>query len=343
MPKIALIVDTDYWAFGNIARQLQRYLAGRFNFVVIPMDVIENIGQVLVMTRDCEIVHFFWREHLTIIGSTYLRNYAESLGMSYEMFYERFIASKCLSASIYDHLLLAEDELRSREQIFSKLIAGYTVCSEKLSVIYSKIQGYPKPTFVIEDGVDLARFKPKNLERFKEVGKREIVIGWVGNSMWAAEFEDFKGLHSILKPAIEQLQKEGVPVRGLFADRQEQFIPHEQMPDYYGKIDVYVCVSKIEGTPNPVLEAMACGVPVISTDVGIVPQAFGELQEKFILSERSIGAVKNKILKLLSAPELLTSLSTENLVRIRAWDWSIMADKFGCYFDNLLLSRRSPC
>ena len=340
MRKIALIVDTDYWAFGNIARQLQRYLADRFYFVVIPMDIIDNIGQVLIMTRDCEIVHFFWREHLTAIGSACLKGYAESMGMSYELFHERFIASKRLSTSIYDHLFLADAEVNCRAHIFSQLVTGYTVSSEKLSVLYSDLQGYPKPASVIEDGVDLTQFKAKNLERFKEIGKRELVIGWVGNSMWAADFEDFKGLHTILKPAIDQLQKEGVPVRALFADRQEQFIPHEQMPDYYSKIDVYVCVSKIEGTPNPVLEAMACGVPVISTDVGIVPQAFGELQGRFILSERSVEAVKKSILKLVSEPELLTRLSTENMEGIRGWDWSIMAGKFGRYFDQLLVTTK---
>ena len=56
-------------------------------------------------------------------------------------------------------------------------------------------------------------------------------------------------------------------------------IAHEDMPEYYNGIDIYVCTSRTEGTPNTVLEAMACGVPVISTDVGIVPEVFGEKQK----------------------------------------------------------------
>ena len=52
-----------------------------------------------------------------------------------------------------------------------------------------------------------------------------------------------------------------------FADRQIRMIPHDKMAEYYSKIDLYICTSKIEGTPNPVLESMACGVPIISTDV----------------------------------------------------------------------------
>jgi len=335
-PKIALIIDTDNWAFGNIARQLQRYLSEKFDFVVIPMDIIDNVNQIFLMTRDCDLVHFFWREHLTLIGAPYFKSYAEKLGIPYGVFHERFISTKRLSTSIYDHLLLSEEELSARAHLFSGLIAGYTVGSEKLNTIYSDVPGYPRPTNVVEDGVDLTRFMPKNLERLQEVSKRELVIGWVGNSKWAAELEDFKGVHSILKPAIEQLQFEGVSVKAIFADRQERFIPHDQMPEYYSKIDVYVCTSKIEGTPNPVLEAMACGVPIISTDVGIVPEAFGELQRAFILPERSIDALKTSILKLMREPKLLAGLSKENIERIKDWDWSIKAEKFGKYFENLL-------
>ncbi|WP_312583940.1 glycosyltransferase, partial [Staphylococcus aureus] len=79
------------------------------------------------------------------------------------------------------------------------------------------------------------------------------------------------------------------------ADRQLGFIPHDEMVKYYSQIDVYVCPSKIEGTPNPVLESMACGVPVISTDVGVVKDAFGEMQKEWILPVRSKDTLIDKL------------------------------------------------
>ena len=335
-PKVALVIDTDHWAFGNISRQLQRYLSDRFDFIVIPMDIIENIDQVFMMARDCEIVHFFWREHLALIGTPYYRSYIESLGLSYPKFERSFIDSKIITTSIYDHLLLTSEELAQRQSLFTDRLSGYMVGSKKLKSIYSNVPGYPEPAIVAEDGVDLTLFKPQNLNRLQNVGERNLVVGWVGNSKWASELEDFKGVHTILKPALEQLQAEGLKITSFLADRQERFIPHDQMPDYYGKIDVLVCTSKIEGTPNPVLEAMACGVPVISTDVGIVPQALGPLQQQMILKERSVECLKAQLRLLLEQTSLLIELSAENLESIRGWDWSFKAENFHQFFSARL-------
>ena len=109
----------------------------------------------------------------------------------------------------------------------------------------------------------MSLFKPENLERFENVQGRTIRIGWVGNSKW--QVRDLKGINTVIKPAIDQLIGEGYNVELVTSDRNERMIPHEKMPGYYNQIDLYVCASLCEGTPNPVLEAMACGVPVIST------------------------------------------------------------------------------
>jgi hypothetical protein len=100
------------------------------------------------------------------------------------------------------------------------------------------------------------------------------------------------------------------------------------MPAFYGAIDVYVCVSEIEGTPNPVLEAMACGIPIVSTDVGIVPQVFGPEQHRFILPARSIDALVRALRTLLADPALRRRLADENLDRIRSWSWAHQMPKW---------------
>jgi glycosyltransferase involved in cell wall biosynthesis len=112
------------------------------------------------------------------------------------------------------------------------------------------------------------------------------------------------------------------------------------MPEYYSKIDVLVCASKIEGTPNPVLEAMACGVPVITTDVGIVPQAFGPQQKRFILKERSVEHLKAALKEFAQNRAILKKLSEENIHFISSWDWSLKVENFAHFFNSMLKKNR---
>ncbi|HGU2189408.1 TPA: glycosyltransferase, partial [Escherichia coli] len=186
---------------------------------------------------------------------------------------------------------------------------------------------YPKPSVLAEDGVNLKLFYPINLERFDNIESRALRVGWAGNSKWAGELEDFKGYHSLLKPAVEQLQSEGLNIELVLADRQLGFIPHDEMVKYYSQIDVYVCPSKIEGTPNPVLESMACGVPVISTDVGVVKDAFGEMQKEWILPVRSKDTLIDKLRDFYhKRNSVVKCLSSENLQQIKKWDWKVKSE-----------------
>lgn len=357
-PRIALITDTDQWAFANISRQLKKHLSDRFEFEVFPLVTLGEIeksrwhstncsghfadggasalGMALVAAENFDVIHIFWREFLTIVDTPVLEAYANRLGMTYADFRRRFIEGKQITISVYDHLFLGADDIEHRRKMFTELASSYYVSSNRLRRIYEQIPSYPPPAAVLPDGVDLTVFKPQNLERFDNVGKRPLRIGWVGHSGWASSIEDFKGVNTILVPAIEELRAEGMLIEQHFADRKVSFTPHARMPDYYAGIDVLICTSKIEGTPNPVLEAMACGVPVISTDVGLVPEVFGPKQLPFMLSERSIPCLKDAIRRLAADPALPRTLSTENLERIKEWDWSKKAEGFVAFFQGVL-------
>src|SRR5690606_22871264 len=47
-------------------------------------------------------------------------------------------------------------------------------------------------------------------------------------------------------------------------------LSQEQMADWYRSLDLFLVTALDEGGPLPPLEAMACGVPVVSTDVGLI-------------------------------------------------------------------------
>ncbi len=328
-PKIALVVDVKNWAFWNIATIVSEKLEDYYDFEIISMDVIDDdIVKLLFYLKNFDLIHFFWRGHLRLISKEYPGIY--NLGISYDDFYDMYVKNLNITTSVYDHLFL--DSHEAINDIFSKC-KNYTVSSNKLYYIYNSLSIVDKkPQMVITDGVDLNLFKPINKPKKRE----KIVIGWVGNSKWAPELEDYKGFNTIIKPVLEDLRKEGYPIETCFADRNEKMIPHDKMPEYYSKIDILICASKCEGTPNPVLEAMACGIAIVSTDVGIVSDAFGKKQKEFILPKRNKEELKKKIIKLLENRSLLRELKMENLISIKDWDWQKKCFDFKKFFDSNL-------
>lgn len=330
-PTIALIVDVDNWAFSNISKQIMKYLNDYYNFKYFSMDKIDNIIELLFYVKDCDLIHFFWRGHLSLLNGYGVYQYLETFGCSDpKQYIHDLISSLNISTAVYDHLYLEDNAKMTREIL--KYAKNYYVSSNKLKKIYNNITSLKKPRLVVSDGVDFNMFYPKYLNRFDNIKKRKIIIGWVGNSKWSSETEDFKGVNTILKPAIDELIKEGYPVNMFYADKNEKMIPHDKMKNYYSKIDLYVCTSKIEGTPNPILESMACGIPIVSTDVGIVQDVFGKKQKQFILKERSINCLKKKIVYLIENPQMFKELSDENLFSIKKWSWKEKVKNFDTYF-----------
>lgn len=339
-PKVLLVVDSPGWALDNIAKQIMRNCSDRFEFKILYLSDITNVSAVFFAGYDCDVIHFLWRSWLADHNTSYSRGYASLLGMDPDVFYRDYVQSKAICTSVYDHLYL-EDDSRYSLRLFAdenSPVTAYSVSSKILEDIYNADSRFTKkPDSLITDGVDLELFHPVNLERFKNrTADKPLVVGWAGNSMWAAEKEDFKGLHTILKPAVEQLQKEGYAIELNLCDSSVRKRPHYEMPDYYAGIDLYVCSSKIEGTPNPILECMACGIPFVSTRVGIVPEAAGPLQSQYILQERSVECMTQMLRKVLENPQILEKLSQENLQSIQSWNWRDRSRKFIQLWENAL-------
>jgi glycosyltransferase involved in cell wall biosynthesis len=336
-PRIALVVDSNSWALANIARQLIRHLCDEFDLEMLTYDDIGHPATVLEMTKSHDLVHYLWREPLAQNSASWVLPKVESLYGGWDQFRSEVIDPRPITFTVFDHLFLTPAEIAQRMPMFTSLAKGYTVSSRILKRIYEGIAGYPRPMEETPDGVDLSLFHMTRPDRFRDETPRPLKIGWAGNSAWGAwneegKHEDPKGFHTVLKPSLRILKERGLDFEERFADKQIHFIPHDKMPAYYNSIDVLVCCSAGEGTPNPVLEAMACGVPVVSTNVGIVSEAFGERQREFMLKERTQQALAAALESLMSRPSLLAELSEENLRNIKHWDWSIRADAYRRFF-----------
>lgn len=335
--KIAIIYDVEGWAYHNIAKQIKENLSSYYEIDIFPKEVFtHNIVRLMFLAQKYDLVHLLWRGMFSELEGEVVIEYIKSLGIDYQKFINEFVLSSNITTSVYDHSFLNKEAFWITEA-FLKYSKNYTVSSKKLLTIYKNREDIEKkPMMKITDGVDLEKFQPNNLERFSNISNRMINIGWVGNSKFqdSENDDDLKGIRKIIYPAIEELKQEGYPIQKKFADRNEKYIPHDKMPEYYQSIDLYICASKEEGTPNPVLEAMASGVPVISTNVGIVEEAFGEQQKKYILRERTKQALKEKIIQLIKNTEDWSKLSQENLQQIQSWSWKQKCNEFKEFFDQ---------
>lgn len=334
MKKIAIIIDKKGWAFSNVAEQIKKHLSIFYNIDIISMEIFkDNIVKLFILGLDYDLMFFMWRGHISWLQSDYSKEYIEKLGFQYEEFLDKFLIKRNIVTGVYDHLFINAE--KERTDFIFKLISDYIVCSKKLEKIYSDMEEIKNPGAIISDGVDLSMFSMTNTDKYN-VTSKTLTIGWCGNSKFADEKDDdLKGLQKIIIPAIEELKKENYNVELNIADRNIKMIEHKDMPEYYNNIDVYVCVSRTEGHPDPVIEAMACGVPIISTDVGIVREMLGKKQQKFII-DRNIDSLKEKIKILVENRSILNELSKENLEVVKDWTWEKQVMKYKQFFDKNL-------
>ena len=117
-------------------------------------------------------------------------------------------------------------------------------------------------------------------------------------------------------------------------------VPHLELYQWYSAADVFCLASRREGWPNVVLEALACGVPVVSTEVGGVPE---------IVTSETLGLLVTRDERALAAG-IVRALGTTwqgraivEHARARSWEGvaGAVLDTFDSLFDRTSGSHHS--
>jgi glycosyltransferase involved in cell wall biosynthesis len=96
----------------------------------------------------------------------------------------------------------------------------------------------------------------------------------------------------------------------------------------YGQADAMVNPTTIDNMPNSVLEAMACGLPVISTNVGGVPYILTDGETGLLVPTRDPRALANAILRLFSDRALQQRLQFNALKEVDRYSWHHVRDQW---------------
>jgi hypothetical protein len=185
--------------------------------------------------------------------------------------------------------------------------AGTGYISREIGTILNLENGFFTP-----NGIDRELFYPTPLPSCED-----IRFMWVGNPS-TSHHGDNKAFHSIVEPVCEDL---GVTLRTATPLNR---VPREEMGKFYSENHVLICSSEHEGGPMPILESLASARPVISTNVGIVPEVVIPNQNGIII-QRSQTALKEAIQSLLSEPQKLKNMHE-----------SLMDDQFTRYTEDML-------
>ena len=108
---------------------------------------------------------------------------------------------------------------------------------------------------------------------------------------------------------------------------------------YYSAADVFIIPSIVvdghtEGLGVVTLEAMACGTPVIGSNVGGIPDVIKDGYNGFLVPERSSNELAIKIIELLSDKELQSNFKKNGLITVKEkFTWNIVSNKFENIFN----------
>jgi len=167
----------------------------------------------------------------------------------------------------------------------------------------------PRRIFVIRNGVDLDRFTPRCHPQqgyILAVGSLLPVKRWDRLLRAIAYLTekglDIKVLHAGSGPLREELE---AMARGLHVEHVFRFLGNRHdIPCLLADAAFLVHTSDVEGVPNVVLEAMACGRAVVATDAGDVPYLIDDGKTGFVVPRQDETALANRMAALLADREL---------------------------------------
>jgi len=223
-------------------------------------------------------------------------------------------------------------------RIVDRTLQRWTLTRPQMLIASSKstrdefVQHYGFPAdrvFTVPLGIDTARFTrrdPRALrERLQLEGKRVVLyvgfstprkgVEYLAQAMGSLDDECRLLLVGKWEPGYRDMFFRSLPeqVRGKVLEAG--YVADEELPEYYSLADVFVFPSLLEGFGLPVVEAMACGTPVIAARTSSLPEVVGDAG--ILVPAMDAAALAKALSTVLGDENLRGELARRGLERVR--------------------------
>ncbi|MDW8034350.1 MAG: glycosyltransferase family 1 protein [Nitrososphaerota archaeon] len=192
---------------------------------------------------------------------------------------------------------------------------------------------------VIPLGVDLSIYKPMN----KAVCKREFGLNAEEKHILVVSSNAPHKRMDIVKAVFEEVRRRRENVKLVKAGYGQSlqgrdiinvgYIPEEKMPILYNACDVLLHTSEYEGFGMPLLEAMACGLPIVASNKASIPEVVGECGRLVNLeSGDCVEEFVDNILDCIDKKER----NEKGIERSKKFSWEIVAKDTMKVYEELL-------
>jgi glycosyltransferase involved in cell wall biosynthesis len=113
-------------------------------------------------------------------------------------------------------------------------------------------------------------------------------------------------------------------------------VPYGKLIDYYNEADVFVHCSEAEGMPLVVLEAMACGLPIVGTKVQGIEDLIEHGQNGYLFEPGDTDILAKYLSHIIDMKDLRASMGKQSLHMVQSYDWSHIAQRYLDLYQNIL-------
>ncbi len=283
------------------ARSVNRYQIVHCPTVFAPVFLRRNNDQRIVMTVH-DLVPALFPEYSTTLKMLYYRYFLRVL---FERIDHFIVPSKSVQNDLSDH---------------------YSVPFDRISVVYEGVSAnyFPKAGIKQDYILAVSTLEPRknykriveaylHLKRKYEISEKLIIVGKAG---WGSG----DSFH------IPNRFRRSIIVKG--------YIPENELINLYQNAKVFVYPSLHEGFGLPVAEAMACGCPVVTSNLSSLPEVAGNAC--LLVNPYSVNDIASAIHKVLNNDQFATHLADKGRKQAHQFTWSTCALETRKVYETIL-------